>query len=213
MNDWYPAVMKHGGSLSKEKVKQLNELEAGMKLREHIFQMLRILDPEPMREGLKGTPMRVMEAWKHWTEGYDIDPAKLLTSFEDGAENYNEMIIVKNIPFYSHCEHHLAPFFGTATVAYIPLYKIVGLSKISRLVDAFARRLQVQERMTVQIADSIMGHLEPMGVGVFIKARHLCMESRGVCQQGHYTETTALRGVMRQDAAARAEFLSRLNHA
>jgi len=191
----------------------MNPLIASMKMRELIQSLLNLLDPHPQREGLHETPDRVVKAWKHWTGGYDIDPDSLLKTFEDGAEQYDEMIIVKNIPFYSHCEHHLAPFFGQATVAYVPKDKIVGLSKVSRVVDAFARRLQVQERLTVEIAECMEKNLEPRGVGVFIKARHLCMESRGVCQQGHHTETTALRGVFRNDHSARAEFLSRLNHA
>lgn len=190
----------------------MNALEADAALYDIIKLMLCLLDPDPKREGLRDTPNRVVKAWKHWTEGYDIDPDSLLKVFGDGAENYDEMVIVRNIPFYSHCEHHLAPFFGTATVAYVPKGRVVGLSKLSRVVDAFARRLQVQERMTVQIADCVENNLKPLGVGVFLKARHLCMESRGVCQQGHHTETTALRGVFRTDAAARGEFLSRLNN-
>jgi GTP cyclohydrolase I len=132
----------------------------------------------------------------------------LLKSFKDGADGCDEMVIVKNIPFYTHCEHHMAPFFGTATVAYIPNGQIVGLSKLSRVVDAFARRLQVQERLTNQIADAINDNLMPIGAGVIIQARHLCMESRGICQQGHTTVTSALRGVMRDAPEARAEFLA-----
>lgn len=159
------------------------------------------------RQGLIETPKRVAKAWRHWTKGYKENPAEILKVFEDGSESYDEMVTVKDIPFYSHCEHHLAPIFGTATVSYIPDGKIVGLSKISRLVEVFARRLQVQERLTNQIADSLMEHLNPKGVGVHIKARHLCMESRGICQQGHYTITTALRGAIKGQDASRAEFL------
>jgi GTP cyclohydrolase I len=136
-----------------------------------------------------------------------MDPKALLKVFEDGAEQYDQMVVVKDIPIYSHCEHHLAPIFGTATIAYIPNGKIVGLSKLSRLADGFARRLQVQERLTNQIADSLMKELDPIGVGVIIKARHLCMESRGICQQGHHTITTALRGAIKDEDQVRAEFL------
>lgn len=160
------------------------------------------------REGLTDTPKRVAKAWAFWTSGYDVDPADVLKTFEDGAETVDEMVIVKSIPLYSHCEHHMAAIFGTATVAYIPNGRIVGLSKVSRLVDIFARRLQVQERLTTQIADALFSHLQPLGVGVQVKARHLCMESRGICQQGHHTVTTALRGVLREEPAARAEFLA-----
>ena len=162
---------------------------------------------ETEREGLKETPHRVAKAWKHWCSGYNVDIAALLKVFEDGADNYDQMVIVKDIPIYSKCEHHLADIFGTATIAYIPNGKIVGLSKLSRLADAFARRLQVQERLTSQIADAIVEHLQPLGVGVVIKARHMCMESRGICQQGHHTVTTALRGVIKEQPATRAEFM------
>lgn len=161
-----------------------------------------------LREGLRDTPNRVAKAWAHWVSGYDVDIAGLLKVFEDGAENYDQMVIVKEIPIYSKCEHHLADIFGTATIAYIPNGKIVGLSKLSRLADAFARRLQVQERLTAQIADALQEHLSPLGVGVVIKARHMCMESRGICQQGHHTITSALHGLLRDDPNARAEFLS-----
>lgn len=160
-----------------------------------------------LREGLQDTPNRVGKAWMEWTAGYHVDIAALLKVFEDGAENYDQMVIVKDIPIYSKCEHHLADIFGTATIAYIPNGKIVGLSKLSRLADAFARRLQVQERLTAQIADAIDTHLQPFGVGVVIKARHMCMESRGICQQGHHTITSALHGLLRNDPDARAEFL------
>ncbi len=162
---------------------------------------------QPLRQGLEETPARMAKAWEHFTSGYSVDIAKLLKTFEDGAENYDEMVMVKDIPIYSRCEHHLESIFGTATIAYIPNGRVVGLSKLSRVADAFARRLQVQERLTTQIANAIDEHLQPKGVGVIIKARHLCMESRGVCQQGHHTITSALRGVIKSDPTARAEFL------
>lgn len=161
---------------------------------------------DAQREGLQETPKRVAKAWEHWLSGYAKDPADILKVFEDGAESYNEMVIVKDIPIYSKCEHHLADIFGTAAIAYIPNGRIVGLSKLSRLADMFARRLQVQERMTSQIADAIDEHLKPKGVGVIVRARHMCIESRGVAQQGTITVTSALRGAMRL-GAPRAEFL------
>lgn len=161
------------------------------------------------REGLRDTPKRVAKAMQHWFGGYNADIAGILsTQFQDGGEGYDEMVVVKDIPFYSKCEHHMADIFGTATVAYIPNGRVVGLSKISRVVDAFARRLQVQERLTKQIADALVEHLQPKGVGVVIRARHMCMESRGICQQGHYTITSALRGVLKDEADARAEFMA-----
>lgn len=164
-----------------------------------------------LREGLAETPKRVAKAWQFWTSGYGQDPADVLKVFEDGAQNYDQMVTVVNMPIYSKCEHHLADIFGTATIAYIPNEKIVGLSKLSRVAEIFARRLQVQERLTVQIADSINEHLQPKGVGVYISARHMCMESRGIRQQGQYTVTTALRGVLLTEPAARAEFLALAN--
>lgn len=172
-----------------------------------IRNLITMVGENPRREGLTDTPLRVVKAWKHWCSGYSVDIAALLKVFQDGGERYDQMVIVKDIPIYSKCEHHLADIFGTCTIAYIPDGRIVGLSKLSRLADAFARRLQVQERLTDQIADALNEHLKPVGVGVMIKARHLCMESRGICQQGHHTITTALRGAIRDEPQTRAEFL------
>lgn len=170
-----------------------------------------IVGEDVSRQGLLETPARVVKAWAHWTRGYAEDPAEILKVFEDGADGYDEMVLVKDIPIYSKCEHHLADIFGTATIAYIPSGKIVGLSKLSRVADVFARRLQVQERLTNQIADALNDNLNPKGVGVIIRARHMCMESRGICQQGHHTITSALRGVLKTDPSARAEFMSLAN--
>jgi GTP cyclohydrolase I len=170
--------------------------------------LLSSLGEDPDRPGLHETPHRVAKAWKHWTSGYDQDPAAILKAFEDGAEDYNELIVVKNIPVYSHCEHHLAPFFGSATVGYLPAGKIVGLSKMTRLVDVFSKRLQVQERLTIQIANSLMEVLEPKAVGVVIKCRHMCMESRGIRTPGEETITSAMLGALRTNLALRTEFLA-----
>lgn len=175
---------------------------------DHISRLLEFVGEDPKREGLLETPKRVAKAWEFWCSGYSKNPAEILKVFEDGADGYDQMVTVKDIPIYSHCEHHLAPIFGTVTISYIPNGKIVGLSKLSRLADMYARRLQVQERLTNDIANALHEHLRPKGVGVALKARHLCMESRGVCQQGHHTVTTALRGCIRTEAATRAEFLS-----
>lgn len=166
-----------------------------------------IIGEDVNREGLQETPARVVKAWKHWTSGYHVDIAGLLKVFEDGAEGYDEMVVRKT-RIYSHCEHHLAPIIGDCTIAYIPNGRVVGLSKLDRLADAFARRLQVQERLTTQIADALMQHLEPKGVGVYVNARHMCIESRGVQQHSSDTVTSALRGVIKDDPAARAEFLA-----
>lgn len=174
-----------------------------------VVDLLVAIGEDVNRAGLKETPDRVVKAWGEWFKGYNQDPVKLLKTFTDGAENYSgdEMVIRKNIPVYSHCEHHLCPIFGVAHVAYIPKEKIVGLSKLDRIVDVFARRLQVQERLTNQIADALFDGLKPKGVGVLINARHMCVESRGVQHIDSSTITSALRGVMRSQPDTRAEFL------
>ena len=173
-----------------------------------ITRLLQLVGEDPSREGLLETPARVVKAWKHWCSGYGKDPAKLLKVFEDGAEGCDQMVVRKDIPIYSHCEHHLAAIIGKCTIAYIPRGKVLGLSKLDRLADMFARRLQVQERLTNQIADAIVENLDPVGVGVWISARHLCVESRGVASANSETITTALRGCIRDQDAARAEFLA-----
>lgn len=176
-----------------------------------VIRLLQFIGEDPRRGGLLDTPKRVIKAWEHWTSGYSKDVASVLKTFDDGAENVDEMVVVKDIPFYTHCEHHMAPFFGTVSIAYIPNGKIVGLSKMNRVVDIFARRLQVQERFTTQIADAIHTHLQPLGVAVRVEARHMCMESRGVCQNGHKTVTSALRGVFKEQPETRAEFFALCN--
>lgn len=157
------------------------------------------------RDGLRDTPERVLSAWREWTSGYAQNPADIFKTFEEPS---NEMVLQTDIVFYSHCEHHLAPFFGTVTIGYLPNRKVVGLSKLSRLVNIFAKRLQVQERMTRQIADALQEHLQPIGAGVVVKARHLCIESRGVQKQGTQTITSALTGKFMNDPIVRAEFLA-----
>jgi len=170
--------------------------------------LLTSLGEDPNRPGLHETPARVAKAWKHWTSGYGQDPVEVLKAFEDGAEEYNELIVVRDIPVYSHCEHHLAPFFGKATVGYLPRGRIVGLSKLTRLVDIYAKRLQVQERMTIQIANALMQVLEPRAVGVVVKCRHMCMESRGIRTPGEETITSAMLGDLQPNLALRTEFLA-----
>jgi GTP cyclohydrolase I len=165
------------------------------------------LDPEPGREGLRDTPVRVESAFRFYTEGYQQDPKALIGRALFDSET-DEMVVVKDIELYSLCEHHMLPFFGKAHVAYIPNGKIVGLSKIPRIVDVFARRLQVQERLTDQIANALDDALHPTGVGVVIEAYHLCMMMRGVEKQNSSTITSALRGSFRDDSKTREEFLS-----
>lgn len=172
-----------------------------------VIRLLQHIGEDPKREGLKETPQRVLKAWTEWTSGYAKDVQSVMKTFLDGSEGYDEMIWQKDLPFYSHCEHHLAPFFGTATIAYIPNKEVIGASKLDRVLDIFARRLQVQERLTTQVADALQNALKPRGVGVVIRARHLCMESRGISKQGQQMITCALRGAMKEDPKAREEFL------
>jgi GTP cyclohydrolase I len=174
---------------------------------ETIREILRFVGEDPMREGLLKTPARVLRAWKEWTVGYHQDVGKLLTCFKEGGEKYNEMVLLRDLPFYSLCEHHLAPFFGTAVIGYIPDKRVVGVSKLSRVLEVYARRLQIQERLTQQVADALMEHLHPIGVGVSLTARHLCMESRGICKQGQQMTTQVLRGSF-LEPEVRAEFIS-----
>lgn len=176
-----------------------------------VASMLRALDPEPQREGLLNTPKRVEKAFRFYTNGYHQDPHKVIGDalFEAATD---EMVLVKDIELYSLCEHHLAPFFGKAHVAYIPNGRIVGLSKIARVVDVFARRLQVQERLTQQVAHAINDVLKPRGVAVVVEASHLCMMMRGVEKQNSRTITSCLLGLFRSDERTRGEFLQLIRH-
>ena len=173
---------------------------------EQVAAMLRQLDPEPEREGLLDTPRRVQKAFAAYTAGYAQHPKDVIGTGVFEAET-DEMVLVKDIELYSLCEHHLAPFFGKAHVAYIPKDKIIGLSKIARVVDIYARRLQVQERLTMQIAEALEEVMRPKGVAVVIEASHLCMMMRGVQKQNSRTVTSCLRGLFRRDERTRAEFL------
>jgi len=172
--------------------------------------ILRSLGEDPEREGLKKTPQRVARALKFLTEGYGMDPDEILNSALFSSSN-DEMVLVRDIEFYSMCEHHILPIVGRAHVAYIPDGKVVGLSKIPRVVNLFARRLQIQEQMTEQIADAISRAIEPKGVAVVIQARHMCMEMRGVQKINSTTVTSALRGLFKSDMRTRNEFYDLIN--
>ena len=174
-----------------------------------IESILHAIGEDPKREGLLKTPDRVEKSLKFLTSGYEVDIDQLVNDALY-SENYDEMVIVKNIDFYSLCEHHMLPFFGKCHVAYLPKGKIIGLSKVPRLVDAYGRRLQVQERLTTQIAHCIEDIVKPTGVGVVIEATHLCMSMRGVEKQNSYTTTSSMLGSFKKDPRTRAEFLSLL---
>jgi GTP cyclohydrolase I len=178
---------------------------------ELVESLLTELGEDPDRQGLKATPARVSRALRQLTDGYGVDPAEVIADavFD---QDYDEMVVVKDIPFYSLCEHHMLPFFGTCHVGYLPKGKVVGLSKIPRLVGVFAHRLQLQERMTKEIAEALNGTLAPKGVGVVIEARHLCMEMRGVQKPGGQMITSCMLGTFRKDPRTRAEFLELARH-
>ena len=174
-----------------------------------VERILYAVGEDPKREGLLKTPERVEKTLKFLTSGYDIDVEKLVNDALYN-ENYNEMVIVKDIDVYSLCEHHMLPFFGKCHVAYLPQGKIIGLSKVPRLIDAYSRRLQVQERLTTEIAQCIQSIVKPAGVAVVIDAMHLCMSMRGVEKQNSYTTTSSMLGCFKDDARTRSEFLSLL---
>ena len=177
----------------------------------HYHEVLRLVGEDPEREGLLKTPERVAKAMQFLTHGYGLDPDRILRSalFE---ESYSEIVLVKDIEVYSLCEHHALPFFGKAHVGYIPDGQIVGLSKIPRVVDVFARRLQVQERLTIEVRDAIQRVLNPQGVAVVIEAQHLCMMMRGAEKQNSWTTTSAMSGVFLDDPRTRSEFMRLIGH-
>jgi GTP cyclohydrolase I len=175
-------------------------------------EILHLLGEDPTREGLAKTPERVARSLQFLTKGYAEDPKSVI----NGAlfvEEYSEMIVLKDIDFFSLCEHHILPFFGTAHVAYIPKHRIVGISKLARLVEVYSRRLQVQERLTTQIANMLMDELDPLGVGVVLRAEHLCMRMRGVEKQNSVVVTSAMLGAFRSHHETRQEFMTLVNSA
>ena len=180
--------------------------ETTAKLAEHYKAILEILGEDVNREGLQRTPLRVAKAIQFLTHGYNLDPFEIVRSTKF-KEDYPQMVIVKDIELYSMCEHHMIPFYGKAHVAYIPNGYITGLSKIARVVEAYARRLQVQERLTMQIPDCIQETLNPMGVAVVIEAAHMCMQMRGVQKQNSVTTTSAFTGAFLSDIKTREEFI------
>lgn len=181
-----------------------------MNMEELIRQLLSNIGEDPDRDALQKTPQRVAKYWEYVTRGYQVDIEALLQE-SVCDEDYSQMILVKDIDYYSLCEHHLVPFFGKAHVAYIPDGKMIGLSKIPRIVDAFACRLQIQERLTNQIADTIQNVLKPKGVAVVVEARHLCMQMRGIEKANSMVTTSAMVGIFREQERTRKEFLDLIN--
>ena len=194
-----------------EKISNLKKIKS-LKISENqaldaVKTLIRWAGDNPEREGLKETPKRVVKSYKDFFSGYDLDPREILSKKFKEVEGYDEIIILKNIRLESHCEHHMVPFIGTAHVGYLPKKKIVGLSKLARLVEAFAKRLQIQEKLTAQIANAIDEVLQPKGVGVIIEASHLCVATRGIHKPDSKMVTSRMLGSFRNDPATRKEFL------
>lgn len=179
---------------------------------EAIRTLIRWSGDDPAREGLLDTPARVARAWKEYCKGYEEDPAHHLSRVFEEVGGYDEIVLLKDIPFQSHCEHHMAPIIGTASIAYLPNNHVVGISKLARVLHAYARRLQVQERLTAEVADCIWEHLKPIGVAVVIKAQHGCMTGRGVRTPGVGMVTSRMMGVFRDDDRSRKEVLSLMGY-
>jgi GTP cyclohydrolase I len=189
--------------LAKKEDPRINDEEFKQLL---VRTMIEAIGDDPNREGVLDTPRRVVKSWGELYSGYKVDPKDILsTTFEKNG--FDQLVLCKNIEFYSGCEHHMLPIIGVAHVGYLPGERVVGLSKLARLVDMYARRLQIQENMTTQIAKALLEHLKPQGVGVIIKAKHFCMCSRGVGKQESAMTTSAMYGVLRDNPSARAEFL------
>ena len=180
-------------------------------IEESIRNLIRWAGDDPEREGLLDTPKRVARAWREYCQGYDEDPGAHLARTFDEVGGYDEIVLLKDIPFQSHCEHHMAPITGTASIAYLPNNRVVGISKLARVLDGYARRLQVQERLTAQVAQSIWENLKPHGVAVVIEAVHGCMTGRGVKTHGVSMVTSRMLGCFLDDADSRKEVLSLIN--
>jgi len=179
---------------------------------EAVRTLIRWTGDDPAREGLLDTPARVARAWREYTRGYQEDPALHLSRTFDEVGGYDEIVLLKDIPFQSHCEHHLAPIIGKAAIAYLPANRVVGISKLARVLQGYARRLQVQERLTAQVADCIWDHLKPLGVAVVIEASHACMSARGVNTPGVMMTTSRMMGCFRDDERSRKEVLALMGH-
>jgi GTP cyclohydrolase I len=179
---------------------------------EAVRTLIRWAGDDPDREGLLDTPSRVARAWKEYASGYGEDPAHHLSRTFEEVGGYDEIVLLKDIPFQSHCEHHLAPIIGKASIAYLPRNRVVGISKLARVLHGFARRLQVQERLTAQVADCISERLQPLGVAVVIEASHACMSARGVATPGVMMTTSRMMGVFREDERSRREVLALMGY-
>ena len=195
-----------------DRVRQPAKVEIPDHVQEAVRTLIRWAGDDPAREGLRNTPKRVARAWKEYARGYDEDPAQHLSRTFEEVGGYDEIVLLKDIPFQSHCEHHLAPIIGKAAIAYLPNDRVVGISKLVRVLHGYARRLQVQERLTAQVADAICEHLRPQGVAVVIEATHACMTARGVSTPDVLMTTSRMMGVFREDERSRREVLALMGY-
>ena len=199
---------EHGEPEDGDLVDDEQTSEVPQEVKDAVRTLIRWAGDDPDREGLLDTPRRVACAWREYARGYSEDPALHLSRTFEEVGGYDEIVILKDIPFQSHCEHHMAPIIGKASIAYLPRDKVVGISKLARVLHGFARRLQVQERLTAQVADTIWDHLQPKGVAVVIEATHACMTARGVNTPGVVMTTSRMMGTFREDERSRREVLA-----
>lgn len=193
-------------------VEALPDVSVPEAVAEAVRTLIRWAGDDPNREGLLDTPGRVARAWREYAKGYEEDPSNHLSRTFEEVGGYDEIVLLKDIPFQSHCEHHMAPIIGRAAIAYLPNNKVVGISKLARVLHGFARRLQVQERLTAQVADAIWEHLQPKGVAVVIEASHACMTARGVSTPGVMMTTSRMMGTFREDERSRREVLALMGY-
>ncbi|WP_028970063.1 GTP cyclohydrolase I FolE [Sphingomonas sp. URHD0057] len=203
---------EHGDPEDGDLVEAAPECEIPAEVGEAVRTLIRWAGDDPDREGLLDTPRRVAKAWREYARGYAEDPSAHLTRTFDEVGGYDEIVLLKDIPFQSHCEHHMAPIIGKASIAYLPRDRVVGISKLARVLHGFARRLQVQERLTAQVADTIWEHLQPKGVAVIIEATHACMTARGVNTPGVMMTTSRMMGTFREDERSRREVLALMGY-
>ncbi|HEX5257966.1 MAG TPA: GTP cyclohydrolase I FolE [Sphingomicrobium sp.] len=203
---------EHGDPENGDLVEAAPDVEVPADVAEAVRTLIRWTGDDPDREGLLDTPRRVARAWREYAQGYQEDPAVHLSRTFEEVGGYDEIVLLKDIPFQSHCEHHMAPIIGRAAIAYLPKNKVVGISKLARVLHGFSRRLQVQERLTAQVADAIWQHLQPKGVAVVIEASHACMTARGVQTPGVMMTTSRMMGTFREDERSRREVLALMGY-
>jgi len=205
-------MSEHGDPEDGDLVESAPAVDIPGDVREAVKTLIRWAGDDPEREGLLDTPKRVAKAWREYARGYAEDPAVHLSRTFEEVGGYDEIVLLKDIPFQSHCEHHMAPIIGKASIAYLPRDRVVGISKLARVLHGYARRLQVQERLTAQVADTIWEHLQPKGVAVVIEASHACMTARGVNTPGVVMTTSRMMGTFREDERSRREVLALMGY-